>query len=88
MRCLVVLMPVFFAPVDLARAQAGGDYAITRSAVAGGGREASAGTWSLSGTVGQPLASAAATGGGYALRGGFQLPAGSPSAIFSDGFED
>ena len=50
MRCLAFLLPLLVAPPDLAEVQAGGDYTITRSVVAGGGDVASADAWSLSGS--------------------------------------
>jgi hypothetical protein len=46
-------------------------YSIDWYKVAGGGGTSSGGNYSLSGTIGQPDASGALTGGGYALTGGF-----------------
>ena len=41
----------------------------------GGGGQSSDGTFELNGTIGQPDAGVALTGGGFTLTGGFQLPA-------------
>jgi hypothetical protein len=47
------------------------NYAIDWYKVAGGGGTSTAGVFSVSGTVGQPDASSAMTGGSYSLTGGF-----------------
>ena len=59
---LVMLMPF------LASAQT---YSINWYKVAGGGGITTGGVYSLNGTIGQHDASAAMTGGGYSLTGGF-----------------
>ena len=46
-------------------------YSINWSKIAGGGGTSSGGQYTLSGTIGQPDASPAMTGGNYALTGGF-----------------
>ncbi len=46
-------------------------YAINWYKIAGGGGTSSGGSFSLSGTIGQPDASGALTGGNYSLVGGF-----------------
>ena len=46
-------------------------YAINWYKVAGGGGTSSGGTFSVSGTIGQPDASATMTGGSFAITGGF-----------------
>ena len=46
-------------------------YSISWYKVAGGGGTSSGGTYSLTGTIGQPDASGAMTSGGYSLTGGF-----------------
>ena len=46
-------------------------YSIDWYKVAGGGGTSSGGNYSLSGTIGQPDASAPMTGGNYSLTGGF-----------------
>jgi hypothetical protein len=46
-------------------------YSIDWHKIAGGGGTSSGGQYSLSGTIGQPDASAAMTGGNYSLTGGF-----------------
>lgn len=47
------------------------NYTISWYKVAGGGGTSSGGQYSLSGTIGQPDASGALTGGNYSLTGGF-----------------
>jgi hypothetical protein len=55
-----------------ARAQSGGGYELTWWTIDGGGVTfATGGTFNLGGTVGQPDASNALTGGTYSLTGGF-----------------
>jgi hypothetical protein len=51
-----------------ARAQS---YSIDWYKIAGGGGTSTGGTYSVSGTIGQPDASGAMTGGSYSLTGGF-----------------
>jgi hypothetical protein len=46
-------------------------YSVTGSVVAGGGGTSSGGSYQVSGTIGQPEAGAAMSGGGYSLTGGF-----------------
>lgn len=63
---------------------------VTRHVVAGGGGQSSGGDFSMSGTVGQPDASASISGGAFELRGGYWVdaaPAG-PERVFRDGFEN
>jgi hypothetical protein len=47
------------------------NYTIDWYKVAGGGGTSTGGTYQVSGTIGQPEASGALTGGGYSLTGGF-----------------
>ena len=63
---------------------------VTRHVVAGGGGHSSGGSFSMSGTVGQPDASAAISGGAFELRGGYWMGAAQTgtSAVFRDGFEN
>jgi hypothetical protein len=57
------------------------NYSIDWYKVAGGGGTSSGGQYSLSGTIGQPDASGAMTGGSYSLTGGFwSLIAAVPTA--------
>ena len=63
--CLVILYSAFCL-----RASAQ-NYSIDWYKVAGGGGTSSGGQYSLSGTIGQPDASSALTGGSYSLTGGF-----------------
>lgn len=46
-------------------------YSINWYKIAGGGGTSSGGAYQISGTIGQPDASGAMTGGGYSLTGGF-----------------
>ena len=46
-------------------------YSIDWSKIAGGGGTSTGGVYSVSGTIGQPEASGALTGGNYSLTGGF-----------------
>ena len=49
----------------------GQDFSIDAYVVAGGGGTSSGGNYTLSGTVGEPSAGSALSGGGYILQGGF-----------------
>ena len=80
----------------LASAQStGGEFAITRDVIAGGGARATGGDFSVVSTVAQPASGPApggmASGGVFTLRGGFHLPTGEApplgNDIFNDGFE-
>lgn len=75
------------APLVLAQSS-GGDFAITRSVIAGGGGDSSGGLFRLRGTVGQSVAGDTASGGEFAVRGGFWMSlAERPDPVFTDGFE-
>ena len=63
------LLVVFPAVVD---AQSGGTYDLTWSTIDGGGaQDLSGGSFTLSGTIGQPDVRWMLEGGGYTLGGGF-----------------
>ena len=49
----------------------GQNYTIDWYKIAGGGGTSTGGTYQVNGTIGQPDASGALTGGGYSLTGGF-----------------
>tara|TARA_R110000868_G_scaffold119469_1_gene316531 strand:- start:237581 stop:237985 length:405 start_codon:yes stop_codon:yes gene_type:complete len=71
-------------------ALAGGTYSIPWSTIDGGGViNSSGGGYTLSGTIGQPDASNAMTGGSYSLTGGFWAGIGSgvpcPADLTGDG---
>jgi hypothetical protein len=70
-------------------APSGGDYAITRSTVDGGGGSSVGGDFVLTGTIGQPDARrVGAHGGDYGLAGGFWARAADVlELIFKDSFE-
>lgn len=63
---------------------------VTRHVVAGGGGHSVGGNFSMSGTVGQPDASASISGGAFEVRGGFWMAAAraGPDLVFRDGFEN
>lgn len=67
-------------------AYASGQYTVNWSTIDGGGTMSSAGgSYALSGTIGQPDASApgAMTGGSFALTGGFWVPLALPCTAFA-----
>lgn len=67
---------------------AGGPYVVDPVVVGGGGATLTGGTFSLSGTIGQP-ATAQLIGSGYTLYDGFWAPAAAPTddLIFANGFD-
>jgi hypothetical protein len=68
----------------LALAQTGGSYDLSWNTIDGGGAmDSASGTFSLSGTVGQPEAGAPMIGGSFELTGGFWTVAGSAGATVS-----
>lgn len=79
---LLVMMPL----------TASGDYTIDWWTVDGGGAQScTGGGFTLSGTIGQPDASAVMSGGDYALRGGFWVSTAiaiQPGDINGDGYID
>jgi hypothetical protein len=54
-----------------ALAQSGGGYQVSSSVIAGGGETSAAGNYSISGTIGQPLAGGPLSGGSYVVKVGF-----------------
>ncbi|MGA2247908.1 MAG: hypothetical protein ABSH48_23220 [Verrucomicrobiota bacterium] len=64
--CLVTLATGLLAPAVHAQ-----PYTINWYNIAGGGGTSTGGTYQVSGTIGQPDASGALTGGNYSLTGGF-----------------
>ena len=84
---LALLLPA----ISLAQSPpSGGPYLMQKQVIATGGSTASAGSWSVTGTVGQSAVQVAA-GGSYQLTGGFHGPTvadGPPDLIFSNGFEN
>lgn len=68
---LVVLLLSVCAPYKFVRAQTGGAYDISHSVVAEGGGQQSSGGYTISGTIGQPLAGTLSGSGNYSIRGGF-----------------
>lgn len=68
---------------------AGGDFAVKRSRIAGGGGESSGGDVIVTGTAGQHDAGEAMQGGDLRVLGGVWPERGVPlpAALFGDGFE-
>lgn len=69
-----------FGALFTAAGQSGGPYVLDRSVTGNGGGESSAGSFAVTGTVGQALAGANSIGTGRAIRGGFWQPNFSPTA--------
>lgn len=67
---------------------AGGPYVVDPVVVGGGGATLTGGSFSLSGTIGQP-ATARLDGAGYTVYDGFWAPAAAPTndLIFANGFD-
>lgn len=72
------------APTD--KIASGGEFEISRSALAGGGGRSSGGQFVIEGTAGQAEAAGALSGGRFVLTPGFWGVAGS-DLIFQDAFE-
>ncbi len=70
----------------LAQSPSSGELSLTRSVIAGGGGTSSGGEYTLTVTVGQ-AAARSASGGGFALNGGFWASPYGEAAVFLDGFE-
>lgn len=84
----IILSAVLIAVTAAGYSQSGGDFAITKSTIDGGGGESSGGDLSLTGTIGQHDASLQpSTGNDLAVAGGFWATA-IFDLIFKDGFED
>jgi hypothetical protein len=66
MRNLILLLGLLIAPSGFTQ-----QYSINWFKVAGGGGTSSNGQYTVSGTIGQPDASVAMTGGSYSVTGGF-----------------
>ena len=70
-RAVLFVVILFILSSAVALAQTGDGFDLSWSTIDGGGGTSSGGAFSLSGTVGQPDASVAMTGGSYTLQGGF-----------------
>ena len=62
-----------------AAAQSGGNYTITQAVISNGGDTSSAGPFSVTGTIGQPLAGGTSSSGNFGLNSGFW--AASPNIV-------
>ena len=68
----VILLPLLLASSGRALGQSGGPWSIKSSTMDGGGARSAGGAWTLTGTIGQPDATAVkSTGGTFAVQGGF-----------------
>ena len=65
-KTLTLFLGLLLPPIGFAQ-----QYSIDWDKIAGGGGTSSGGTYQVSGTIGQPEASGAMTGGNYSLTGGF-----------------
>jgi hypothetical protein len=71
MKRTLLLIPIMaLLIVSIAVAQSSGNYDLSWSTIDGGGGSSIGGSYSLSGTIGQPDATVS-SGGSYALNGGF-----------------
>lgn len=92
--CLIprvnALLGTCFLSLLLATTASAQSYSINWHKIAGGGGTSSGGQYTLSGTIGQPDASLAMTGGNYSLTGGFWAmisvvqTAGAPTLYISE----
>jgi hypothetical protein len=78
-RLTLVLLLAAILGASAALAQTGGGYDLTWSTIDAGGGSSAANGYQLAGTLGQPDAGAALSGGVYSLSGGFWagVPVGS-----------
>ena len=74
--CLFILA-VFAATLP---AQSGGTFQIEKSVIAGGGGQTAGGTFTLDGTIAEPVAGTTSAGGTFELGGGFWGGGATPSA--------
>ncbi len=78
---------LLIVPFTINAQSSGGDFEISKQTVDGGGGTSTGGTFSLTGTIGQPDAQRS-EGGQFVLHGGFWGgPAEIAERLFSDGFE-
>ena len=72
-RSIVLLIPIvlLIITVSIATAQSGSGYDLTWNTIDNGGGESIGSDYALAGTIGQPDAGVAMSGGGYTLNGGF-----------------
>lgn len=86
---IILLGTVLSGPVSAGQ-PSGGDFVLVKSTLDGGGGTSSGGDFIVTGTIGQPDASAyASTGAQYVMVGGFwaQITGLIAELIFKDGFE-
>ena len=73
--------------IQLASAQSGGIYKISKSSIDAGGGVTQGGEYKISSTIGQADASTEITGGIFSLTGGYWSTLEYSEEIFDDGFE-
>ncbi len=72
--CVAILLTAIASATTLpiaVVAQSGGNFAVTRSVIAGGGGRSTSGNFTVDGTIGESVAGVASTGGAFDLAGGF-----------------
>ena len=72
--CVVILLTAIASATTLpiaVVAQSGGNFAVTKSVIAGGGGRSASGNFTVDGTIGESIAGVASTGGAFDLAGGF-----------------
>jgi len=67
----LAVLGIFILPASFCLQVQGQSYSIDWYKIAGGGGTSTGGTYQVSGTIGQPDASGAMTGGQYSLTGGY-----------------
>jgi len=70
---IAAVSAIIFAAHIFAKSQIaqGGNFSLDQSVIASGGGDASSGSYSLTGTIGQSAAGTDSTNGGFSLKGGF-----------------
>ena len=68
-------------------AQTGTNFSIEKSNLANGGGKSVGTSFSLTGTIGQSIATQDSTGSSFSLSGGFWASGSRPDNVFKDGFE-
>lgn len=67
----ITRVAVIFLLSSLVSAQSGGTFLIEKNVIAGGGGQSTGGTFSVNGTIGQPLAGTTSGGGTFIVESGF-----------------
>ena len=80
-----LLLALLALPTTIVGQAVGGDFALTRDVVAGGGTHMTSADFAVTATHAQPAVDMQ-RGGRFSLQGGFHQPV--DKLIFADGFED